>query len=387
MHRPSTLWLCLAAWIGCCSGALAEIEYRGINLSGAEFGHYSDTDASANHLPGAYGTDYAYPDDSYFDYYHSLGMNTFRIPFRWERIQPTLGGALDTAELTRLTDAVNYATSLGANVILDLHNYGRYITPTQVDVLGTDIANSTLADVWSRLSADFKSNDHVIFGLMNEPHDMTTENVVDFTNQALTAIRDTGATNLVLVEGNGYSGGHSWLQDWYGTSNSTAMLSIQSDPNLAFEVHQYVDNNPGDSSDYSGLTDNVESATIVPEKLAGFTDWLRANNLRGFLGELGAPDSDLGVQAMFNGVNFVENNADVWLGWTLWSGGPFWDHPDADPPTRYHLSLNPYSDGTEAAQLVALQPFLNPVPESSTWLLCAMAGLFLLVRRRFSSSR
>lgn len=363
------------------SGAIshAEIEYRGINLSAAAFGHYSDFDAAPNHLPGIYNIDYAYPEHSDIDYFRGLGMNTFRIPFRWERIQPTLGGPLDTAELARLSDVVNYATGLGASVILDLHNYARYITPTQVDVLGVDIPASSLANVWSQLADDFKSNDRVIFGLMNEPHDTTSENVVSFTNAALAAVRGTGATNLVLVQGNGYSGGHSWLQDWYGTSNSTAMLSIQSDANLAFEIHQYVDNNAGFDSDYSGLTDNVESATVVPEKLAGFTDWLRANGLRGFLGELGTPASPLGVEAMANGIDFVENNDDVWLGWALWSGGPWWDAGD---DARYPLSLNPYEDGTEAPQLAALETYLNPVPEPSTWMLCAAAALFFLLRMR-----
>jgi endoglucanase len=355
--------------------AHAEIDYRGVNLSAAAFGHYSDTDASANHIPGVYNTDYVYPDDSYFDYFHSLGMNTFRIPFRWERIQPTLGGALDTDELARLQHVVDYAASLGSSVILDVHNYGRYITPTEVKVLGSSLGDSDLADLWSRLGTAFGEDQNVIFDLMNEPHDMTTETVVSFTNSALSAIRAAGATNLALVEGNGYSGGHSWEQDWYGTPNSTAMLSI-SDPghNMAFEVHQYVDDNPGTDADYSGTTENVESATIVPEKLAGFTDWLRVNGLRGFLGELGTPAFDLGVQAMFNGVNFVENNADVWMGWTLWSGGPWWD--GADDTQRYILSVNPLSDDSTAPQLAALEPFLA-VPEPETWALLAAGGVAL----------
>jgi endoglucanase len=377
--------LALLALAACAINARAEIEYRGINLSAAAFGHYSDTDPAMNNLPGVYGIDYKYPDPGYFDYFHDLGMNTFRIPFRWERIQPTPGGALNLVELALLEATVNYATNLGANVVLDLHNYGRFITSTDVKVLGTpELPNTDLADLWTKLGTEFANREGVIFGLMNEPHDMTTENVVDFTNLALTAIRGTGANNLVLVEGNGFSGGHSWLDNWYGTSNATAMLGIAADANLAFEVHQYVDNNPGTDADYSGTTDNVESPTIAAEKLVGFTDWLRANNLRGFLGEIGTPDSPLGTQAMFNGINFVENNADVWLGWTLWSGGPWWDNGDDD---RYLLSLNPYEDGTPAAQIFALEPFLNSVPEPATWSLCALGGGILLASRRFHRKR
>lgn len=367
----------------CVLAARAEIEYRGVNLSAGEFGFAGDSaPREDSHLPGDYGTDYTYADTAYFDYFHGLGIDTFRIPFRWERVQPTLGGALDNTELSRLTSVVNYATSLGASVILDVHNYGRYYTADDREVLGTpELTDADFADLWTRLGTEFSANEHVIFGLMNEPHDMLTETVVSFTNTALTALRavDVGSPNLVLVQGNGYSGGHSWEQDWYGTPNSVAMLGIQSDPNLAFEVHQYVDNNPGFESDYSGLTDNVESATIVPEKLAGFTDWLRANNLRGFLGEIGTPASELGVQAMFNGVSFVEQNDDVWLGWAVWAGGPWWDDESIDK--HYHLSVNPY-DGAMAPQLAVLEPFLDPVPEPRTWILVATGCAFLLLLRR-----
>jgi len=365
----------------------AEIDYRGVNLSAADFGYYSPTDATANHLPGVYGTDYAYPNDSYFDYFHGLGMNTFRIPFRWERIQPALDGALDPTELARLRHVVDYAASLGANVILDVHNYARYSASPEMKMLGTPaLTDADFANLWTQLGANFAGDGNVIFDLMNEPSDVTTETVVSFTNSALSAIRSAGATNLVLVEGNGYSGGHSWEQNWYGTPNSIAMLNVV-DPghNMAFEVHQYVDNNPGVDSDYSGTTDNVESATIAADKLMGFTDWLRSNNLRGFLGELGTPASELGVEAMYNGVNFVENNADVWMGWTLWSGGPWWDAPDGS--SRYLLSLNPVVDSEgnivgNAPQIDALSQFLNPVPEPSTWLLCAVGGLVFLLRWR-----
>jgi len=378
--------------IGACLPVRAGIDYRGVNLSAAAFGHYSDSDAASNHLPGVYGTDYIYPDTSYFDYYHDLGMNTFRIPFRWERIQPTLGGALDTDELARLEHVVDYVAGFGGNVILDVHNYARYSASDGMHIVGVDLANSTFSDLWTRLATTFGNRDGVIFGLMNEPHidppiSLSTERVVSFTNDALTAIRATGATNLVLVQGNGYSGGHSWEQGWYGTPNSVAMLDVV-DPghNMAFEVHQYVDNNEDPATDgedfdtdYSGTTDNVESATVAADKLVGFTNWLRTNNLRGFLGEIGTPPSDLGVQAMYNGVNFVETNSDVWLGWAVWAGGPWWDDPGVNK--HYHLSVNPYPgmDGDMAPQLAVLEPFLNPVPEPAPLGLLTLAGAAALV--------
>lgn len=370
------LILCLAVAIPAVSAA---VPFRGVNLSAAEFGFFGDSPEvlADNRLPGVHGVDYRYADPADFDGFVAQGLNTFRIPFRWERIQPAPGGALDGAELGRLRDVVNYATGLGANVILDVHNYARFHAGSEVAVLGSpELPTAGFSDLWTRLATEFQTNSHVVFGLMNEPYGTTTQNVVDFTNAALAAIRATGATNLALIQGNGFSGAHSWFQDWYGTANASAMLDIV-DPghNLAFEVHQYLDNEGSLETRYSGLTDHVESATVAVEKLAPFTDWLRMNQLRGFLGEIGAPSSELGVEALFNGIQHVEQNSDVWLGWALWAGGPWWDDPNAG--SRYHLSVNPLPDGSTAPQLAALQPFL--VPEPATWLLLVAAGLAGLV--------
>ena len=72
----------------------AQVLYTGVNLSGAEFG--------ASNLPGTFGTDYTYPTNAEVDYYVGKGMNTFRLPFRWERLQPTANSAFNAAELGRL---------------------------------------------------------------------------------------------------------------------------------------------------------------------------------------------------------------------------------------------------------------------------------------------
>ncbi len=49
-------------------------------------------------------------------------------------------------------------------------------------------------------------NPKVIFGLMNEPHDLPTENWLTAANVAIAAIRATGATNLITVPGNAFTG-------------------------------------------------------------------------------------------------------------------------------------------------------------------------------------
>jgi hypothetical protein len=48
--------------------ASADIQYAGVNLSGAEFGQ--------SHLPGTFGSDYTYPTSTEIDYYQSKGPCT-----------------------------------------------------------------------------------------------------------------------------------------------------------------------------------------------------------------------------------------------------------------------------------------------------------------------
>ncbi len=291
------------------------IAYTGVNLAGAEFGDGS--------LPGTYNVHYTYPTDAEVDYFMGKGMNTFRLPFRWERLQHQQFDNFDADEVARINDFVSYATSKGAMVLLDPHNYARYYG----GVIGQDVPVSAFADFWSKLASLYQSNSQVIFGLMNEPHDMPTELWCDDANAAIQAIRNTGATNLILVPGNAWTGAHSWNQSWYGTSNATAMLTI-TDPgnNYAFEVHQYLD------TGFSGTTEQCVSTTIGAEKLAEITAWLKQNGKRGFLGEFSGGRDDTCCSALGNMLSYIDSNADVWLGWTYWAAGPWWgDLPSLEP--------------------------------------------------------
>ena len=296
--------------------------------AGAEFGESS--------LPGTYNTHYTYPRSNEVNYFLEKGMNTFRVPFRWERLQTAQNTAFNAAELGRLKTFVNYATSQGAHVVLDPHNYARYYGAV---VGSAALPNASLADFWTRLSNEFKTNERVIFGLMNEPNTMPTEQWRDAANAAISAIRNTGATNLILVSGNAWTGAHSWSQDWYGTPNATVMLSI-TDPsnNFAFDVHQYLD------SDSSGTSAQIVSQAIGRDRLTGFTSWLRTNNRRGFLGEFAVANSQIGDggnqigdEAIHQMLGYIGANHDVWLGWTWWSAGPWWGN--------YMFSLEPTNLG------------------------------------------
>jgi endoglucanase len=309
----------------------------GVNLAGAQFGE--------THLPGTFGTDYTYPTSAETAHFVGLGMNAVRLGFLWERLQHGLQGPLDATELGRLDAYVDDATQQGAHVIIEIHNYARY-NGQVVGQAGSSVTAADLADFWGKVAAHYQANPRVIFGLMNEPHDMDTTLWLNDANAAIQAIRTAGATQLILVPGNAYTGAWTWSDTWYGTPNATVMGGVVDPGNhFAIEVHQYLD------SDGSGTSASCVSATVGSQRLAGFTQWLVANHLQGYLGEFGSGTDATCLAALDDMLGYMDLHRDVWLGWTAWAAGPWWG-------PSYILTLEPDAQGHDQPQLA---PMLNHV--------------------------
>jgi endoglucanase len=306
--------------------------YRGINLAGAEFG---------SAIPGKEGTDYYFPTHAEVDYYMSKGMNTFRVGFKWERLQAVANGAFDATYAARLDDVTQYATAKGATVVLNPHNFARYYGST---VGSAQVPNAVFADLWQKLATKYASNAKVLFNLVNEPHTMVTEQWVGAANAAIAAIRSAGAKSAIIVPGNAWTGAHSWTSSWYGTSNAVAMLKIV-DPgnNVIFEAHQYLD------SDSSGSGGECMSANAGAERLAGFVKWLRDNGKKGFIGEFAGGNNTACYTAIKNMLTYMTAQSDVLVGWLWWAGGPGWGN--------YKFTLEP-NGTTDQPMMAVLSPFL-----------------------------
>jgi endoglucanase len=301
----------------------------GVNIAGAEF--------NGKKLPGVADRDYFYPKPATIDHFATAGMNVIRVPFRWERIQPTLNGELDPGEFRRLADVVHRATARKLFVILDVHNYAAYGGAS----IGTpEVPVAAFADLWKRLAGKFKKEKEVGLGLMNEPKGLPTETWLEAANAAIAQIRAVGAKNLVFVPGNGYTGGQSWFKRSYGTPNAAVMLGVN-DPgdNYVYELHQYLDSN------YSGTHPECQSETIGVTTLTAVTDWLRQHHKRGFLGEFGVGKGPTCLAALDAMLGFMSKNRDVWLGWTYWAAGAW--------SPGYFASVQPV-DGVDTPQMKVL---------------------------------
>lgn len=281
-------------------------EFYGVNLPSATFGK--------KHRPGVYGKDYIYPSGAIAEPFRDLGMNTIRLPFLWERLQHEPFGPLDADELNRLDRSVNELSGF-RTIILDVHNYGRF-SGTKLDDPAK--GGAMFADLWTKLARHYSGNRRVAFGIMNEPHGIDAGVWRVISDQAIAAIRRTGARNLVLVPGTRWSGGHSWKSGG-GDSNAAAMSGFR-DPagNFMFEIHQYLDR------DSSGTHPDCVDPTVGRRRLKAVTNWLRDQRARAILAEFGASSSPVCLKALDDLLDFLDENGDVWAGWTYWAGGARW---------------------------------------------------------------
>lgn len=113
--------------------------------------------------------DYRYPTASEYRYFAGKQMNIVRLPILWERMQPKAQGPLDQAQLALLKQAVANAKAANQYLIIDVHNYAKYYGQK---IGSKRVPVRTFTDLWRRLAIAFKSDNAVIFGLMNEPYDI-----------------------------------------------------------------------------------------------------------------------------------------------------------------------------------------------------------------------
>jgi aryl-phospho-beta-D-glucosidase BglC (GH1 family) len=298
---------------------------RGVNLAGGEFGT----------PPGTYGVSYKYPTAAYFDYYQSKGLTLMRVPFRWERVQPTLNAALDATEMGRLDAVIDLAEARGMKVVLDMHNYARH----NGNIIGS-VANpvSAYRDVWRRLADHFKGETAIYgYGLMNEPNG-TNGVWAQAAQEATYGIREVDASTFVIVNGDVWGAAYGWE-----VANATLTVA---DPvqRLIYEAHCYFDSEGGGS--YGTYEAEGAYPEIGVDRVRPFITWLRATGRTGYVGEYGVPRGDSRWNVVLD--NFLTYIANAGLSGTYWAGGPGWGATTIQNP--YGTICEPYG-GVDAPQM------------------------------------
>jgi len=309
----------------------------GVNLASAEFGE--------GNMPGEYGKHYTYPTVEELDYFKGKGLMLVRLPLKWERMQPELGGDLNREELERLKEFVGEAEKREIAVILDLHNYGRRFVNGEKYIIGTgELTVGYFASFWKKLADEMKSFTNIYgHGLMNEPYDLDASTPwFQMAQAAIDSIREVDTDRTIIIGGDDWSSAERWLQ-------KSDTLKHLNDPsgNLMFEAHLYFDKDA--SGSYKKSYDEEEcTPTKGIERVTPFVNWLKENGFRGMIGEYGVPDDDerwLETTDIF--LSFLQQNG---VNATYWAAGPWWG--------KYKLSIEP-KDGKDRPQMKIVEKYLH----------------------------
>lgn len=305
---------------------------KGVSLAGAEF--------NGDQLPGVVFKNYIYPSASEMTYFRAQGVNTLRLPFLWERIQPVLFGELAVAEREHIAATIALAKAQGMCVILDVHNYGRY---RGHPIGSSSVPTQAFIDLWLRLARQFDDPAWTAFGLMNEPSHLAVDAWAAAAQQTVLAMRQQRIAHLILVSGGRWSGVHDWFDDSNGVSNATAFAALR-DPaqRTLIEVHQYADAN------YSGTGQTCIPASRLAAVFDPLKHWALKHGQQLFLGEFGVPANPACLKAL--DAMLAQTTHPVWRGWTYWAAGQWWG--------EYPLSIAP-KNGEDAPQLAVLRKYLG----------------------------
>lgn len=329
----SLLLVCMQAQAGC----LDLPRLTGVNISGAE--------SNSTVLPGEINKNYIYPTAAEISFVAQQNATAIRLPIRWERVQPTLKGPLNAAEVTRIRDAIQTASSNGLCVLIDIHNYAKYFGGA---LKGNAALQDGFVDVWLKLAAEFPNADTTILDLMNEPKNIPIAEWGPLAKRTLAALRKANAKNIVIVSGGKWSGLHDWFTLSGEVSNATTFADLRDPLNRTIlQVHQYVD------LDYSGTTTVCRPPEKFDNMFARITEWAKTNQQQLFLGEFGVPATTECLATLDKMLSLM-NDASVWRGFTYWAVGRWWNN--------YPFALNLTSTTPASPQWAILQKYFQKAP-------------------------
>ncbi|KAG8411378.1 hypothetical protein J3458_015438 [Metarhizium acridum] len=311
------------------AGVMGKLKYLGAAMAGIDFGCDIDGSCPGDHvqvpLASLGGADSAGQMKHFVD---DDGMNTFRLSMTWQYItagQPS--GGLDKINFGNFDKLVQACLDTGAFCMLDLHNFARY----DGGIIGQGgPTDEVFAGLWKQLATYYAKNDKIIFGLMNEPHDLDIKIWAKSCQAAVTAIRKAGAkSQIILLPGTNFASAETFVS----TGSAEALAEITnpdgSTDNLLLDLHKYLDIN--NSGTYAKCTTN---------NVAGFktvAEWLRKNKRLGLVSESGASMDQSCMTKFCEQNEFIAKNDDVLVGFVGWGAGGF--------DGTYVLTLTPSKSG------------------------------------------
>lgn len=189
-----------------------------------------------------------------------------------------VAGKLDAENFGHYDKLVQVCLGTGAHCMIDMHNFARH----DGGIIGQGgPSDEVFVDLWVQIAKKYADNDRVIFGLMNEPHDLDIKLWAQTCQKVVTGIRKAGAeTHMILLPGTNFASAETFVS----TGSAEALAAITnpdgSTDGLLLDLHKYLDiNNSGTHAECT--TDNVEGFKTI-------ATWLKKNNRQAMVSETGA---------------------------------------------------------------------------------------------------
>jgi len=321
--------------------------------------------------------------DAFFGRLKPWGLDTVRLPFSWEALEPKKG-QWDLAYLDRYAAMVDAAGALGIRVIVDFHqdvyaspfcgdgfplwtlkdpNYGppcrdkkewftNYLVAPVQDAFkrvygNTDGLLDAFIGMWTKVATRFKDHDAVIgFEIINEPGGWTTQNIKAFKDTVLNPfheklvahVRGIAPSKLVFFDNTGYD-----------ALINTPHLVRPKGEGVVYAPHFYD----------AGLILGQDSSGSTAEKvLPHHVTFANKEGLHMLIGEFGyGGNSKDGPSWLADTMSFVDKHR---MSATLWEysiNETAWNHEDLSVVTK---------DGEERAVLdTYVRPWLRAVKGTS----------------------
>ncbi|KAJ4397459.1 hypothetical protein N0V93_001687 [Gnomoniopsis smithogilvyi] len=315
----------VAASLAAC--VAAQVQFLGVAIAGGDFGCQIDgtCPTGSTQLPlGSTGGGGDGPGQMQHWTSLSKPLNLFRLPVSWQFLANNqVGGTLDSTNLGKYDQLVQACLQTGAYCMIDIHNFAR-VNNAIIGQGGP--SDDEFVSLWTQLATKYATEEKMVFELMNEPHDLDINVWAATCQKVVTSIRNAGASSqMILLPGTNFDSAATLV-----SSGSTAAMMNITNPdgttnNLLLDIHKYLDeDNSGTHT--TCTTNNIDAFTTVAQ-------FLRQTGRKGLISESGA-SSDATCVTNFCAQNtFINQNADVFMGFVGWGAGSF--------DTSYILSLTP----------------------------------------------
>jgi len=303
-----------------------------INIAGPEF--------AGSVLPGRPGYDYMFPSAASLDRWKAEGVQVFRLPIKWERLQPTLNAPLDEVYAKLIDTAVQRAADRKMSLLLDIHNYGFY----RKQVIGSAAVPLTAYNNLLQQISKRWGNSPGLHGydIMNEPNGAADAGWPAAAQAAINGVRVNDKVKPIYVQGRSWSSASQWAK-----LNGPLLLLRDPSNNIIFSAHLYVD--PNASGTYTAAAPANFDPNLGVQRATPFVEWLVRNNRKGHIGEFGVPGDDPRyLESMERLLSYLKTNC---VPMAYWAAGPW--------GSSYKLSIEPAKDGQSKTQWSVLSKHIK----------------------------